>query len=81
MLNSIIDDKVVDPLQQDVDPELLVSSNGKGPTARRQAPTQKAPQAKVNVQNIIFVHVLGVSMLSPCVHTLCAETICVSLHA
>jgi hypothetical protein len=61
-------DKVVDPLQPEVDTKLLVSSNGMGRTARRQVPTQKALRAKINVQNIIFVHVLGVSMLSLCVH-------------
>ncbi len=61
-------DKVVDPLQRVVDPKLLAASNGKGPTARRTVPAQKAPKAKVNEQTIIFAHVLGVSMLSLCAH-------------
>jgi hypothetical protein len=66
-------------MQRDVDPKLLAASNRKGPT-RRKVPTQKAPKAKINVQNIIFVHVLGVSTstLSPGAHTLCTEIICVS---
>jgi hypothetical protein len=36
--------------------------------ARRKAPTQKAPTAKVNEKNIMFVHFLRVSMLSSCAH-------------
>ncbi len=75
-------DTKLDSLQRDVDPNLLVPSNGKGPTTRRKKLTQKAPKARVKVHNIIFVHVLGVSMLI-CVqtHTLCrftAETLCAS---
>ncbi len=39
-----------------------------GPTARRKAPTQTAPRAKVNVQNISFVDVVGESILRLCEH-------------
>ncbi len=55
-------------LQRDVDPKLLVSSKGKGPTARRQYPTQKNPTIKVCVLKILLVHVLGESMLPLCAH-------------
>ncbi len=61
-------DKVVDPLQRDVDPKLLVTSNGKSRTARRQFPTQKIAKLKVSVLRILLVHVLGESMLTLCAH-------------
>ena len=38
-------DKKADPLQRDVDPQLLVSSKSKGPLLRRQYPMQKPPKA------------------------------------
>jgi hypothetical protein len=66
-------DKVVDPLQRDrrdVDPKLLVTSNGKGSTARRQFPiqTRKIVKLKVSVMKTLLVHVIGESMLSLCAH-------------
>jgi hypothetical protein len=59
---------VADALQRDVDPELLVSSKGKGPTARWQYPTQKNPKARVCVLKILLVLVLGESLLTLCAH-------------
>ncbi len=69
--------KVADPLQRDVDPKLLVTSNGKGPKARRQYLTQKNPKAKVCVLKICSCS-WGEPADSLCTPTLCAETICVS---
>ena len=60
--------KVADALQRDVDHKLLVSSKSKGPTARRQYPSQKKPTAKVRVLTILLVHVVGASMLTLCAH-------------
>ncbi len=37
-------DKKADRLQRDVDPQLLVTSKGKGPPLHRQYPTQKQPK-------------------------------------
>jgi hypothetical protein len=69
-------DKVVYPLQQDVGVTLLVTSKGRDFTVRGQFPTQKTARHMVSMKKIIFVQVLGESMLSLC--ALCAETICVS---
>jgi hypothetical protein len=56
----------LDPLQQDVDPKLLVPSRAKGPGARhgRKIPTHMPAKGRVNVHHIFCVHVLDVSLLS-----------------
>jgi hypothetical protein len=58
----------VDLLQLDVDPKLLVTSKGKGPTARWQYLTQKTAKIMVSVLKIILVRVRRESMLSLCAH-------------
>jgi hypothetical protein len=61
-------DKEDDLLQRNVDPNFLVSSGGKNPPPRRMVPTLRPTRGEVSVQNIVFVHVLGVSMLNLCRH-------------
>jgi hypothetical protein len=46
---ALSDHAVLDPLQKDVDPKLLLSSRGKGRANCRSNPARKAPGAKVYV--------------------------------
>jgi hypothetical protein len=50
--NQLVDD--LDPLQKDVDPKLLVSSRGKGPSRRRKFPAHMPPAGKVNVHQSLL---------------------------
>jgi hypothetical protein len=48
------DHTALDPLHQDVDPKLLVSSRGKGSPRRRKHLAHMPPGGSVNVHHILF---------------------------
>ncbi len=66
----------LDPLQQEVDPKLLLSSRGKGPARRRHHPTHMTAGGRVNMHHILCAWCEHADSVDT--HTLCAETLCVS---
>jgi hypothetical protein len=65
-----------DPLQQEVDPKLLVSSICMGPAWCRHNPTQMHAGVRVDVHHIFCAWCELADSVDT--HTLCAETLCVS---
>ncbi len=61
-----------DPLQQEVDPKLLVSSRCEGPPRRRHNPTRMLAGGRVDVHHILCAWCEHAESLDT--HTLCAET-------
>ncbi len=65
-----------DPLQEAVDPKLLVSSRSKGPPRRHHHLTHMPSGGRVDVQHIVCAWCEHADSVDT--HTLCAETLCVS---